>query len=71
MYDATGRFHDELRQVNEDTIIGKYYSSPNVLFNWLPPNLSFIHVDKSRSSIYLPYVLKRVGKESAFRNLIG
>ena len=70
MYDATGRFHDELRQVNEDTIIGKYYSSPNVLFNWLPPNLSFIHVDKSRSSIYLPYVLKRVGKESAFRNLI-
>jgi choline dehydrogenase-like flavoprotein len=71
MYDATGRFHDELRQVNEDTIIGKYYSSPSFLFNWLPPGLSFIHVDRSRPSIYLPYVLKRVGKESAFRNLIG
>ena len=71
MYDVTGSFHDELRQVNEDTIIGKYYSSPSFLFSWLPPGLSFIHVDRSRPSIYLPYVLKRVGKESAFRNSVG
>jgi hypothetical protein len=71
MYDATGSFHDELRQVNEDTIIGKYYSSPSFLFNWLPPGLSFIHVDRSRPSIYLPYVLKRAGNDSAFRNSIG
>lgn len=71
MYDATGSFHDEIRQVNEEIIIGKYYSTPNFLINWLPPGLSFIHVDKNRPSIYLPYVLKKVGKESALRNSIG
>lgn len=71
MYDATENFHDELRQVNENIIIGKYYySSPDYVFNWLPEGLSFIHVDESRPSIYLPYVLKRVGKDSAFRNSI-
>jgi choline dehydrogenase-like flavoprotein len=70
MYDET-RFHDELRQVNEDTIIGKYYSSPSILFSWLPEGLSFIHVDRSRQSIFLPYILKRVGEDSAFRNSIG
>jgi hypothetical protein len=71
MYDETERFHDELRQVNEDTIIGKYYSSPSSLFSWLPEGLSFIHVDRSRQSIFLPYILKRVGEDSAFRNRIG
>lgn len=71
MYDATGNFHDELRQVNQDIIIGKYYSSPNFVFRWLPQGLSFIHVDESRPSIYLPYILKRVGKETAVRNSIG
>jgi choline dehydrogenase-like flavoprotein len=71
MYDETERFHDELRQVNEDTIIGKYYSSPSFLFSWLPEGLSFIHVDRSRQSIFLPYILKRVGEDSAFRNRIG
>jgi len=71
MYDVTGNFHDELRQVNDDIIIGKYYSSPNFAFSWLPEGLSFIHLDRSRPSIYLPYILKRVGKESAVRNSIG
>jgi choline dehydrogenase-like flavoprotein len=71
MYDVTGNFHDELRQVNEDIIIGKYYSTPNFVFNWLPEGLSFIHLDESRPSIYLPYILKRVGKDTAFRNSIG
>ena len=71
MYDETERFHDELRQVNEDTIIGKYYSSPSILFGWLPEGLSFIHVDRNRHSIFLPYILKRVGEDSAFRNSIG
>jgi hypothetical protein len=37
----------------------------------LPQGLSFIHVDESRPSIYLPYILKRVGKETAVRNSIG
>jgi hypothetical protein len=58
MYDVTGNFHDELRQVNEDIIIGKYYSSPNFVFSWLPEGLSFVHVDESRPSIYLPYILR-------------
>jgi choline dehydrogenase-like flavoprotein len=71
MYDITGNFHDELRQVNEDTVIGKYYSAPNFVNTWLPPGLSFIHVDYSRPSIYLPYILKRVGNDSAFRNSVG
>lgn len=71
MYDITGNFHDELRQVNEDTVIGKYYSAPDFVNSWLPPGLSFIHVDYSRPSIYLPYILKRVGNDSAFRNSVG
>jgi choline dehydrogenase-like flavoprotein len=71
MYDATGNFHDELRQVNENIIIGKYYSSPSFVFSWLPQGLSFIHVDQTRPSIYLPYIMKRVGKDSAVRNSIG
>jgi choline dehydrogenase-like flavoprotein len=71
MYDETERFHDELRQVNKDTIIGKYYSSPSILFSWLPEGLSFIHVDRSRQSIFLPYILKRVGEDAAFRNSVG
>jgi choline dehydrogenase-like flavoprotein len=71
MQDATGIFHDELRQVNGNVMIGKYYSESNFLFRWLPDGLDFLHVDETRSSIYLPYVLKRVGKESAFRNNVG
>jgi hypothetical protein len=70
MYDETQRFHDELRQVNEDTIIGKYYSSPSILFSWLPEGLSFIHVDRSRQSIFLPYILKRVGKIQPLETLL-
>jgi hypothetical protein len=71
MYDATGVFHDEIRQVNENVMIRKYYSKPDYLFNWLPDRLEFLHIDKTRPSIYLPYVLKRVGNQSAFRNKIG
>ena len=67
MHGITGVFHDEIRQVNKDILIGKYYSDPNFLFRWLPEGLTFIHVDRSRPSISLPYVLKRVGDESAFR----
>lgn len=67
MRDVTGSFHDELRQVDENTMIGKYYSDPNTLFQWLPEGLTFLHVDRTRTSVYLPYVLKRIGRESAFR----
>jgi hypothetical protein len=72
MQDETGGdFHDEIRQVNDDILIDKYYSPYNFLFRWLPPGLSFLHVDKSKSSVYLPYFLRRIGKESAFRNSIA
>ena len=62
-YDVTGNFHDELRQINNNVLIGEYYSTPNQVLNWLPEGLSFIHVDKSKSSIFLPYILKKVGSE--------
>jgi hypothetical protein len=71
MQDAAGIFHDEIRQVNDNIMIGKYFSESNFLIRWLPEGLDFLHVDISRPSIYLPYVLKRVGKESAFRNNVG
>jgi hypothetical protein len=72
MQDETGGiFHDEIRQVNDDILIGKYYSQQNFLFRWLPTGLSFLHIDKTKPSVYLPYILRRLGKESAFRNHVG
>jgi choline dehydrogenase-like flavoprotein len=72
MQDSTGGiFHDEIRQVNDDILIGKYYSGRNYLFGWLPGGESFLHVDSARQNIYLPYILKRVGKESVLRNRVG
>ena len=70
MYDVTGNFHDELRKVNDNILIGKYYSTPNQLLQWLPTGLSFIHVDRTKPSIFLPYVLKRIGADSTLRNKI-
>jgi choline dehydrogenase-like flavoprotein len=72
MQDSTGGiFHDEIRQVNDDILIGKYYSERSHLLGWLSQGVSFLHVDSVRQSVYLPYILKRVGKESAFRNRVG
>jgi choline dehydrogenase-like flavoprotein len=72
MQDITrGLFHDELRQINEDIMIGKYCSERNDLLRWLPEGLSFLHVDRERSSVCLPYILKKVGTESIFRNHVG
>jgi hypothetical protein len=64
MQDETGGFfHDEIRQVNDDILIGKYYSQRNFLFRLLPPGgLSFLHTDNTRPSIYLPYVLRELEK---------
>ncbi|HZD81913.1 MAG TPA: GMC family oxidoreductase [Nitrososphaeraceae archaeon] len=68
---TTGTFHDEIRQINDNTLIGKYYSDRNQLFRWLPRGLIFLYIDMTGPSIYLPYILKRVGTESAFRNGVG
>lgn len=67
MQDVTGVFHDEIRQVNDNIMIGKYYSEPNNVYRWLPEGLSFLHIDRTRPSVYLPYILKRIGEESAYR----
>jgi hypothetical protein len=46
MQDVTGVFHDEIRQINENVIIGKYYSQTQHALRWLPQDgLSFIHID--------------------------
>lgn len=67
MRDETMLFHDEIRQVNDNILIGKYYSQPNDIYKWLGDGPSFIHTDKSKNSFYLPYVLKRIGNESAYK----
>ena len=72
MRDLTGDFfHDEIRRVTDDILAGKYYSKESFITRWLPPGPSFLHVDKSRGSVYLPYVLRRIGDESAYRNRVG
>ena len=72
MQDVTGVFHDEIRQINENIMIGKYYSQPQHVLRWLPRDgLSFIHIDITRPSVYLPYILKRKGSGLAFRNRVG
>ena len=72
MQDATrGLFHDEIRSVNENILIGKYYSTESFMLGWLPQGMSFLRTDAVRNSVYLPYILRRVGDESAFRNRVG
>lgn len=72
MQDATGGvFHDEIRQIDNDILIGKYYSSRNELLRWLPEGLSFLHVDRNNRTVYLPYILRKVGNLSPFRNEVG
>ncbi len=72
MQDVTRIFHDEIRQVNDNIIVGKYYSQTHHVLRWLPQEgLSFLHIDITRPSVYLPYILKRIGTESAFRNRVG
>ena len=61
MNDVTGNFHDEMRRISDTLIIGKYYSTPNHVLSWLPEGLTFIHIDKNRSSIFLPYILRKIG----------
>lgn len=65
--ETEGAFHDEIRKVNNDILIGRYYSPSNEILNYIPRDVSFLHADKSSPRFYLPYVLKRVGIDSAFR----
>lgn len=56
MQDVTGQFHDEILQVNENIVIGKYYSPGNELLRLIPVNISFLHSDPSRpESIFLTF----------------
>jgi hypothetical protein len=44
MQDATGGiFHDEIRSVNDNILIGKYYSKESFILGWLPQGPSFLH----------------------------
>ena len=67
MHDVTGSFHDEIRKINENILIGKYYAPASELLKYIPGGISFFHADQSKSRSYLPYVLKRIGEDSAFR----
>ena len=70
MEDVTRTFHDELRQINKDLLIGKYCTEPNNIFRWIPDGLSFLNVDRTQNRVCLPYILKRIGEESAYRGYI-
>jgi choline dehydrogenase-like flavoprotein len=72
MQDETGGlFHDEIRCVNDTILIGKYYSRENFIQGWLPTGPSFLHTDPTRNSTYLPYILRKIGEESAYRYRVG
>ena len=72
MQDATqGLFHDEIRCVNSNVIIGKYYSQESNILRWFPQGLSFLHADQAINRVYLPYILRKIGEDSAFRNRVG
>jgi hypothetical protein len=72
MHDATqGLFHDEIRSVNDNILIGKYYAQESEIVKWLPQGPSFLHTDHARDTVYLPYVLRKIGDESAYRNRVG
>ena len=72
MQDATqGLFHDEIRRVNDNILIGKYYAQQSDIVKWLPLGPSFLHGDPARETLYLPYVLRKIGDESAYRNQVG
>ncbi len=65
MQDSTGNFNHEIKLVNDNIMIGKYDS----LFvgQWLPKNLFDLIQLGSDRRYHIPYILNRVGKESAFR----
>jgi len=67
MQDVTQIFHDELRQVNKDLLIGKYCTEPSEITRWIPNGLSFLNVDRESNKVCLPYILKRIGEEEAYR----
>jgi len=68
MQDISGVFSSDIRQVKGNIMIGKHYSETKYALRWLTPEaLSFLHIDMSRPSIYLPYILKKRGFESALK----
>ena len=55
-----------------DILIGKYYSRESFILGWLPQGPSFLHTDPERRSVYLPYILRKIGQDSAAdRNRVG
>ena len=68
MTDVTQTFHDELKSINDDLLIGKYCSEANQIFDWMPQiGLSFLNFERNNQRVCLPYLLKKIGQESAYR----
>lgn len=68
MRDVSGIFHDELKQINNNIMIGKYCSESNEAYNWIPDGFSFLHIDRAKPNLCLPYVIKKVGPEPILKN---
>lgn len=49
-------------------MIGKYCSESNQAFNWIPDGLSFLHIDRAKPGLCLPYIIKKVGPEPILKN---
>ncbi len=59
MFDFTGQlFHDQIRMVRKDVMVGKYCSMASPLFKTLERAAGFIMKDNDR--VCLPYLLRRI-----------
>jgi len=59
MFDFTGQlFHDEIRMITKDVMIGKYCTMDSPIFKTLGRSASFVMKDADREC--LPYLLRRI-----------
>ena len=59
MFDLTGQlFHDEIRMLRKDFMVGKYYTMDSPVFKMLKKAPGFIIKDGER--VCLPYLLRRI-----------
>lgn len=54
MRDVSGIFRDELKQINNNILIGKYCSESDEAYNWIPDGFSFLHIDRAKPNLCLP-----------------
>ena len=52
MQDATdGLFHDEVRHMNDNDIIRKYYSRESFILDWLTHGMSVLHAYPTKDTV--------------------